>query len=440
MSPFQNSIHDPATWLHREDVPAYVQEELLPRMIDAFRRQTDDWRFPWYDAWTSWRPGEDARRLSIALTDGWTWYHGRAPYRGDSKISFKATGGDLVGYDTLTDALMSSYHHELFHNLQRNIHQKIAGHGSVSGELDSWGFFSEGTAILASSVGQPRVQFAPGARARDYMFHANQFLKNAGPNSDLDTSYENLFPYRAALYWRFLYERCGGIEDPASGMQVIRRTLTVLYSGDVVDITSSTALVENLPEIMDRALEGSLCPFKTHAESLVAFARAIYALRLDGGRCTERRARGPAGCGFYDPHNLYHDPPIDTITYTGADLEYRDGIKSSFGMDFVDVVLDPTANGEPLTLKVHAAPGAKAEFNVQLWKLMDSGGDGKPLRVTGPSSGAEMATRTNFDGQLVFEIPSIDVSEYNRLALIITRLDAQESVDPFGAYTIVLKP
>ncbi len=446
MFPFQNSIRDPTTWLLREEVPAYVQEELLPQMIDAFRRQTDDWVFPWYDAWTSMRPGEETNRLSIALSDGSTWYHGRAPYKGDSKISLKATGGNLFSYDTLTDALMSTFHHELFHNLQRNIQRKFGGHGRVSGELDSWAFITEGTAVLASSVAQPRLQFAPGASGREYMFHANHFLKNGGPNADLDTSNENLFPYRAALYWRFLYEQCGGmhsqtrdgVEDPTSGMQVIRRTLTVLFSGDVVDITSSAALVENLPELMDRALEGSHCPFETHTESLIAFARSIYALRLDGGRCTEQGS--PASCGFYDPHNLYHDPTIDTITYAGADLEHRDGIRSSFGMDFVDVKLDPAADGQPLTLQVRGAPGANAAFNVEIWKLMDSGGETKPRRVTGPSSGAEMVTRTNFDGQLIYEIPAIDVRAYNRLGLIITRIDAQESVDPFGEYTIVLKP
>jgi hypothetical protein len=109
-------------------------------------------------------------------------------------------------------------------------------------------------------------------------------------------------------------------------------------------------------------------------------------------------------------------------------------------MDFVDVKLDPAADGQPLTLQVRGAPGADAEFSIQLWKLMDPGGETKPRRVTGPSSGAETVTRTNFDGQLIYEIPAIDVRAYNRLGLIVTRIDAQESVDPFGEYTIVLNP
>jgi hypothetical protein len=189
---------------------------------------------------------------------------------------------------------------------------------------------------------------------------------------------------------------------------------------------------------MDRALAGSSCPFQTHSESLIAFARAINSLRLDGGRCKELGS--PTGCGFYDPHDLYHDPPIDTIAYAGTDLQYRDGIKSSFGMDFVDVELGPSADAQPLSIQFQGAPGSQAAFNVQLWKLMDSGAGTKPRRVTGPSNDTEMFARTNVDGQLIYEIPAIDLRAYNRLGLIITRLDAEEGVDPNGEYTIVLKP
>jgi hypothetical protein len=200
-----------------------------------------------------------------------------------------------------------------------------------------------------------------------------------------------------------------------------------------------------VPEIMDRALEGSSCPFKTYEESLIAFARAIYALRLDGGRCIESGT--PAGCGFYDPYGLYYDPPLSTITYTGttitytgADHRHQDGIGSSFGMDFVDVMLDPAADGQPLTLEFHPAPGADAAFNVQLWKLMGSGTGARPQRVPAGVTTTEVLMQANPDGHLFYVVSAIDTTAYNRLGLIITRLDAQEDSDPVGEYTILLFP
>jgi hypothetical protein len=152
--------------------------------------------------------------------------------------------------------------------------------------------------------------------ARAFLSQANYFVGGDGVPGDLNRSYEVISPYRAAIYWRFLYEQCGGMqedmEDPAAGMQVIRQALTALYAGDAVDVGSSTDLVGTLLEIMDEALGSSPCPFATYEESLAAFARMLYALRLDGGRCL--RPGEPKGCGLYDPYRLYADPPLSVIT------------------------------------------------------------------------------------------------------------------------------
>jgi hypothetical protein len=469
MFPFQKSIHDPTTWLPRRDVTAYVGSELVPQMVEAFRIQTDEWGFTWYHAWTSYRSGKDAERLSVALADGQTWFHGEAPSRGNSRMSIKVKGGDNARYDTLTDGLMSTFHHELFHNLQRNINLHNGGSGDVGGAEGAWQFFSEGTAVLASSVGQPAVQFAPTSALRAFMAHARNFVRGDGTVGDLNRSYERMSPYHAAIYWRFLYEQCGGmkdgVEDSGAGMEVIRRALTELYSGkaigvaqklprilsrifpakstklkmdDSIDISSSTDLIGTVPEIMDRALEGSSCPFKTYEDSLVAFAGAIYGLQLDGGRCIEPGT--PAGCGLYDPHHLYHGPSRNTITFAGADQEYQEGIGSSFGVDFVEVILDPAADGQPLTLEFFGAPGAGAEFDVQLWKLLDPGGGARPQRIPTPTIAPESLTRVNADGRQFYVVPAIDTSVHNRLGLIITRLDAKENSDPIGEYTVVLRP
>jgi hypothetical protein len=236
-----------------------------------------------------------------------------------------------------------------------------------------------------------------------------------------------------------------GIENPTAGMQIIRNALIALYSKDTVDISYSTNLVEYLPGIMDKALKSSLCPFTTHEESLIAFAQSIYALRLDGGRCIEPGI--PAGCGFYDPHGVYRDPQIKTITYKGTASTYSDkdqifpaGINSSFGMDFVDVTLDPITDGQSLTVEFYSDQLTEAEFNVQIWMLIDSDSGMSRPRVTNIMATEKILARGNPAGRLFYVIPAIDMTKFNRLGLVITRIDAKEGSDPIGAYSIVLHP
>ncbi len=440
MFPFQQDSRDPATWLRREKVTAYVGTELVPQIVKAYRTQSGEWRFPWHDAWTSYRP-EDPERLSVALTDGRTWFHGWAPARGHSGLSLRVNGGHNAAYETLTDGLLSAIHHELFHNLQRSINLRYGGDGDVDGLQDAWRFFSEGTAVLAASVGQPRGQFTETFPAHTYVSYANKFvLWGGGQLRGLNTSYDEMDPYSAAIYWRFLYEHCGGMahgaEDPAAGMQVIRRALEALYSRQVVDIGSSTDLVGRVPKVMDRALAGSACPFQTFEDSMAAFARALYGLRLPRGRCTEPGL--PAECGFYDPYHGYHDPPVSRLTHSGTDQEYDDGIGSSFGIDLIEVSLDGTAEGQPLALQFCSAPRSHARFDVVLLQLADSGRDADSRSAAAETRTEELQPRVSSGGHLVYLIPPVHTTSDRQLGLIITRLDANEALDPVGEYTILL--
>jgi len=438
MFPFRRSVHDPETWLPREQVTTYVGTELVPRMAEAFRVQSDEWGFAWHKAWTSYR-GEE--RLSVALTDGQTWFHGAAPSGGHSAISITVTGGTNASFATLTDGLLSTYHHELFHNLQRSMLLHSGSDGDVGGAEGAWQFFSEGTAVLAASVGQPHGQFLQRLPARTYMGYANGFVwRGGGHDGGLNVGYRELDPYEAAIYWRFLYEQCGGGDGqrPAAGMQVIKQVLTVLYSGQVVDIRSSTNLVTALPAIMDRALAGSLCPFQTYEGSLIAFARAIHDLRWMEGRCG---APGlPAGCGFYDPYGQYYEPPISTIAYAGADQTYQDQIGTSFGIDLLDVQVEASAAKEPLILEFRPPAGSAAVFSVEIWRLPASGGANARERVFAGVVQAEALMEMDAHGRLSYVIPEAYADTPHTLSLIITRLDAWETLDPAGEYSITLHP
>ena len=441
MFPFRKSTHEPPSWVRRDEVTAYVGKELLPRMVEAFRVQSEEWGFTWHEAWTSYRREDGRRRLSVALTDGRTWFHGEAPDGGHSGISLRVSDGNNAPFATLTDGLLSTFHHELFHNWQRSISLHSGGDGDVDGTENAWRFFSEGTAVLAASVGQPRGQFTQTLPGRTYMTSANGFVWRGGSSAvELNVGYGELDPYEAAIYWRFLYEQCGegDIHHPTAGMQVIQRVLTVLYSGRVVDIRSSTDLVTALPAIMDQALAGSSCPFQTYEDSLIAFARAIQGLRWMEGRCVEPSL--PTGCGFYDPYSQYYVPPVSTIAYTAPDQTYQDQIGSSFGIDLLDVQVEASAAKEPLIIEFRPPAGSNAVFSVEIWQLPASVGAGARERVFAGVVQAEALMEMDAHGDLSYVVPAAYLDAPYTLNLVITRLDAWESLDPAGEYSIALHP
>ena len=264
--------------------------------------------------------------------------------------------------------------------------------------------------------------------------HSSPATRSASPRhslSELNASYRQISPYAAALYWRFLFEQCGEIG-------VIRESLEVLYSGDSVDTQSSTDVIGGLPAVMDQVLANASCPFSTHTESLNAFARAIYALRVQGGRCTGSEAS--ACSGLTDPNDLYLSPPVANITCAGGEVRYDTtlqpapaGIPSSFGMDFIEITLPQTADRSALTIDIAGEADAVAEFSAQVWELALDGQTAIPLR-------SPVTLSTTAEGHLVHRISTLDWQTTQRLAIIIVRTDAQEQADPIGAYTISLRP
>jgi hypothetical protein len=99
------------------------------------------------------------------------------------------------------------------------------------------------------------------------------------------------------------------------------------------------------------------------------------------------------------------------------------------------VALDSSVQGQLLTVELHGAPGAAAQFRVQLWTLLDTRDGSQRERVGEPAMREDVAT----DGHLTYTIPTIDKAAYNRLGLVITRIDAHEGTDATGASTLVLR-
>jgi hypothetical protein len=432
MIPFQADKRNPFTRIPRSNIEQYIRAELIPAMLRAIRIQ-NEWGFMWYPEWRNFRSGEDPKTLSVALGEYGVWYHGAAPSLGNSMISIRVDGsaGD---YENLTDGLISIFHHELFHNLQRNMDFHFGNSVNVSGKDEAWQMFSEGTAVLASAVGQPQVQFSQDSAMRSYMKRANAFIGSEGIfGGGLNKSYEKI-PYNTVAYWRFLYEKCGGVnkgmDDPAAGMGVIRSVLETLYKGEVVDIHASTNWTEYLPLIMDRALAQSpACPFRDYETSLSEFAHSIYMLRLEAGRCD---AATHDHCGFYDPYSLYNTPPFESVSIAGWPAVYINGnIPTSYGIDFIELTLDSSTSGQSFQITFDKSSVSQADFTVQVMLLKS--GELKPVLAK------ESELLNTKAGRIEFETGNINLNEFDCLGLLITRIDSNEQQDAAGSYTIQVR-
>ena len=444
MFPFGSTVPDPSSRLKRSEITPFVANQLAPAFVEAYRVQTQEWGFPGYHQLSGNPAAEYNRRLSIALAAGKTWYHGRAPLRGHAGISLQTTRSDSATQEDLLVNLTDVFHHELFHNLQAELSHQLSGADDMGKGYKAWALFTEGTAVVASAASRPKSHFEPDSALSTYFSFANAFLGSGGLLSSLNTSYEKLSPYQSAIYWRFLYEQCGGMgANPAaagSGMDIVRQALVSLFSQEGIDITNSAEIVEHFPAIMDGALAKTpACPFAAYGQSLSEFAQALYALRLSGGRCLKPGL--PNGCGFYDPYNLYARPAADLIYFGGeqtiygsGDQMYPAGIRNSFGIDFVEIALDPSTNGQPLSIQFIKDPDAAAEFRIYLYQIFQPSLQSEGVPVTLP----KLLHETDMNGRITYTLPSINISEANRLGLVVIRVDAHEREDPVGLYTVYL--
>jgi hypothetical protein len=155
-------------------------------------------------------------------------------------------------------------------------------------------------------------------------------------------------------------------------------------------------------------------------------------MHLENGRCTVPDLATFGGL-LFDPDQAYVAPPLTAVLeYAGAGVTINGAITSSYGMDSIEVRLDPAMQNQPLTIRFRGK-AATARFHVQVWKLAPGGW--KPRAVTGQP---DVMVQTA-DGAQIYTITSLDIDAYNGLALIITRIDSDETIDPMGNYRVVLE-
>jgi hypothetical protein len=404
-------------------VADFIERQFAPLIRETWHTQVHEWGFgtPLHPEW------DDDRVVEIIVTD-----HSHALFGGMGTCSrpLNADGSpnpqrrvwwvsymdNFQAYGSLEDAYKATFAHEFFHLMQWNVR---LGTGRPQ---DHWlNLFIEAQAIVASTVQYPEIELVKrrvGGMQKDYARSAQRYLSER-----LNTSYAELegdatHRYDVALYWRFLYEQYRGIGIFRAALEEMARQ----WDPDVVS---------SMDRAMDAAFARQPGPFPTYEASLNAFAQANYALRLENGRCAAQELHGCEGL-YLDPGSIYVEPSLDKILdYSGSPTVYDGIIPSSYGMDFVDIRLDPTFQGQPLIVEIQS-DGANARFSVQVWRLAPGATKHRAVTV-----GPDVISRTP-DGSFLHTIPQVDTSTYDRLALIITRVDAQEESDPVGAYTIIL--
>jgi hypothetical protein len=424
--PFARGQNDLEDRLPPHQVTGFVEQAFLPIIRETWQTQFVEWGFgnPLHPAWDS----DDVIEIIItdppyALFDGTGTYSrltgedGR-PYP-ERCIWWYAANNSFQAYDTLENAYKAVFAHEFFHLMQWNI-LLSAGQASVERPADVWISWIEGQGRFAPAVQYPELAMSHKHLVLEnsaYASGANRFLA-----LHLNTSYSTLEADRAnkydsALYWRFLYEQYGD-------MGIIRATLEEMVSHYGPDTVSG------MKEAMDAALARVDGPFHSFEESLVAFAQATYALRLENGRAISPRGAADWGV-FTDPDRMYVEPPLEAeLAYTGTPLSYTGAVPTGYGIDFLEVKFDCSLSGQPLTVRFEGQ-GKTARFNIQVWLL--GPGYARPRAVTPQPE----TVRQNGDGTHVYVLPQVD-ARFNRLALIITRLDPDEKTDPSGDYSITL--
>jgi hypothetical protein len=422
--PFARGQNDLDNRLPPGAVTDFVEHQFVPMIVDTWNTQFHTWRFaPIHPNWDSDRVVEVIiTDPPFALFDGtgsYTRLIGRdgLPYP-ERRIWWPSSNNAFQAYDALENGCKVVFSHEFFHLVQWNVLVS-------TGHPESFWLhvFIEGQGKFAPSAQYPELEIHREhlvVAHSAYTSAANRFLALRLNTSYRDIEANDDIKYDATLYWRFLYEQYGD-------MAIIRASIE-----EMARHFDSEDVVGSMERAMDAAFGRFDGPFYAFEESITAFAQANYALRLGNGR---RRSSDPAECGelYCDPDDAYMGPPLEAkLYYDGSRLTYDGAIPASYGMDFIEVSLYPTVRNRPVVITFQRK-GTVAQFDIQVWKLGSRGA--KPHPVT---PRPEAVPQSRGEGG-VYRIPGLDTTAYNRLAIIITRLDADETTDPAGGYHITME-
>lgn len=108
-------------------------------------------------------------------------------------------------------------------------------------------------------------------------------------------------------------------------------------------------------------------------------------------------------------------------------------------MDFIELELGAEADGQPLKILFRPDSEGAAEFQVQAIRLQTAGGSGFSPQKLSPVGPPESFRAHGSTGNLGLTVPAVDLGVFDRIGIIIIRVDASEHLDRVGAYTLVVR-
>lgn len=422
--PFAKGENDLDNRLAPDQVTDFVERHFAPIIQDTWHTQAQEWGFgdPLHPEW-------DADGIvDVIVTDlpfalfGGTGTYSRfvveneRPYP-ERRIWWFSSNLSFQAYDALEDGFRVLFAHEFFHLMQWNVLLHTGKPG------DFWLSWIEAQGRFAPSVQYPELELNKDHLIPEnstYTDSANRFLTQHLNTSYAELAEHNGFKYDGALYWRFLYEQYGG-------MPIVRAALE-----EMPHYTNAGSVI-GMAGALEAAFARTPGPFDSFEESLITFSRANYALRLETGRCSNQDVTRCDG-RYYDPAGMYTHPRLEAeLTYDGTELSYGGDLPTSYGIDLIEVNLDSSVQGQALRLEFRA-DGPAARFSVQVWQL------GRGYANPRPATPAPEIVRRSEDGVHRSFIPQMNTSTTSRLALIVTRLDADEMTEPVGGYQVTVSP
>jgi hypothetical protein len=434
--PFAKGPNDVDRRLTPGEVTDFVAEQFAPLVLETWRTQFHTWGFG------PIAPGWDADGIveifvttpPFALFGGTGTYtvshlQDGTPYP-ERRLWWYSSSPNFAPYDTLENAYKAVLAHEFFHMVQWNAILSVGGSGQ------RWdNTFIEAQGKFAPSVQYPELELRRGhvrGAASEYGVAARHFLQTRLNASYRDLEADRVHRYDAALYWRFLYEQSGD-------MRIVRAALEEMALRYQPDVEAGVA------EVMDAAFARAGGPFASFEESLAAFAVANYGLRLESGRCA---AEMPDACGgkYLDPDSIYSAPTLEAeLEHKGGALVYSGNVPALGGTDLIEVQLDRALQNQPLTISFE---GQGARFSMQVWKLYSGRGEDPSARKLGNRVGEGSARARALTpqpdrlpvgnhGATVAHLSDLDSSGCDRLALIVTRLDAAQEGST-GSYRLTI--
>jgi hypothetical protein len=435
--PYLRGQDPPDRRLSPAAVTGLIERTFVPMVADTWRIQFEEWGFgPVHADWDA------DNRVEIYITCppyalfGGTGIYSRPFAPGgtpfpERRIWWFSSSPAYDGYDTLENGYKVVFAHEFFHLVQWNV--ALATVASRAGcTMARWNnVLIEGQGKFAPTVQYPEIEMT-GRHVSDvdsaYRSAARHYLSHRLNASYAEMERDPVYRYDAALCWRYLYEQSGS-------MRVIRTALEEMACRYDPDIEA------HIGEVMDAALARAGGPFDSFEESMVAFARANYSLRLADGRCT---VQDPAACAgrYYDPDELYSAPGLDAnLHFSGLHLRYEGTVPAAYGIDLVEIGLDRALNGRTVRIVLQG----EGRFSVQAWQLQGGArGSDAPALVPGvatrPSTPHALTAQpalveVNADGAHIVSFAGLDTARCTRIALIVTRLDVGEG----GSYTLTVE-